>query len=462
MQKPPKKAIKKQKAAQGRKRITLEELFRRREKEEELLSTSRTKRSLQLTFEGLVVHAKNAPESEIRLALECEVTLYKVKRDHKKRKLNNGHWDACEYKQIHRSCIPLLYGDIILNFRIYALNSQSWPPLATFSPAQKTLSSEHSKLNAVRNVDCVDIRRILCNQISVIENGRFCKDGQYDVVLRLAREQGSIIPSDWKIRFTLYWDCKVHLPLRPMEPKPHLIPDPPKDVHLISYIYRVADCELTQHVRGFRCPWCSHLCFTDKNVFLVVLIVRPFLLTQGGKQLQNDRIIIVTSNEEFSEFEYFQIDKRDGSWTVKPFIYPLKQYTTPPLAISSLPTSNFYHSHTFMPFKEGDPDSEDETCTHWLEQLNDETLDELSDVSDKEKQMMKIWNRYIEPKRGLADKNLSSVCIEFAKSRAHQIVELDLRNEFAFHLLNILEFQIIDSACVTKCLGYVDKLTKQH
>ncbi|CAG8786501.1 3515_t:CDS:2, partial [Acaulospora morrowiae] len=167
----------------------------------------RTKRSLQLTFEGLVVHANNAPESEVRLALECEVTLYKVKRDHKKRKLNNGNWDSGEYKQIHRSCIPLLYGvggcfvkdlrsiqpyitnfdetndpvqDIILNFRIYALNCQSWPPLATYSPTQKALSNEHSKLNAVRNVDCVDTRRILCNQMSVIENGRFCKDGQYD------------------------------------------------------------------------------------------------------------------------------------------------------------------------------------------------------------------------------------------------------------------------------------------
>ncbi|CAG8740311.1 1912_t:CDS:2 [Acaulospora morrowiae] len=300
--------------------------------------------------------------------------------------------------------------------------------------------------------------------MSVIENGRFCKDGQYDVILRLAREQGSIIPSDWKIRFTLYWDCKVHLPLKPLEQKPYLISDQQKDVLSVSYMYRVADCELTQHVRGFRCPWCSNLCFADSKCLMIHLesshVHLKFRFKSG--KLQNERVIVVTSNEDFSEFEYFLIDKRDGSWTIKPFIYPLKQYIAPPLAISSLPSSNFYHSHTFMPFKEGEVDSEDEICTHWLEQLNDETLDELSDVSDKEKQMMKIWNRYIEPKRGLADKNLSSVCIEFAKSRAHQIVELDLRNEFAFHLLNILEFQIIDSGCVTKCLGLVDKVIKQH
>ncbi|CAG8737886.1 4702_t:CDS:2, partial [Acaulospora morrowiae] len=54
MQKTPKNTTKMQKTTQRKKRNTLEELFRRREKEEELLSTSRTKRSLQLTFEGLV------------------------------------------------------------------------------------------------------------------------------------------------------------------------------------------------------------------------------------------------------------------------------------------------------------------------------------------------------------------------------------------------------------------------
>ncbi|CAG8564468.1 8336_t:CDS:10 [Diversispora eburnea] len=434
MQKPRKKQTKKQKAAQKRRRITLDELFKRREKEEQSLSTSRTRRSLELTFEGLVVYGK----VEIRLALECEITLYKIKKDHsKKRKLNNGHYDTCEYKQIFRSCIPLAYGtdgcfakdlrtvqpyitsfeeigdpipDIILNFRIYALNCQAWPPLATFSPNQKGLGNEHSKLNVVRNVgDCIDIRRFLCGQLGVIEGegGKFVNDGQYDINLKLAREQGSIIPSDWKLRFSLNWDCKMHLPLRPIDSKPFIVFNTSRDDSPVSYIFRVADCELTQTVKGFRCPWCSFIHFKDSKCLMYHLQnnhVHLKFRTKNGKQLPSDRIIIVTSNEDFSEFDYFLIDKRDGSWTVKPFIYPLKNYTVPPLAISSLPTSNFYHSHTFMPFKEGDTDSEDEICTHWLEQLNDETLDELSDD----------FNSY----RGLADRNLSIVCVEFAKSRS--------------------------------------------
>ncbi|CAG8486632.1 12939_t:CDS:2 [Racocetra persica] len=489
-QKPSKKlSTKRSKHIQERKGITLDELFEGREKEEQFLSTSRIKRALQLTFEGLVVHTNQVSEVEPYLQLECEITLYKIKRDHsKKRRLSNGKWESCEYRQIFRTLIQMIHGeggcyvkdlkslqpyvtsfddagepvqDLVLNFRVYSINSQTWPPNTTLSSSQIPISNEHGKLNLAYNLgDCT--RRTLCNQLEVIENGKFIKDGQYDVNLGLVREQDSIIPSNWKIRFTLYWDCKVHLPLRPIETSPLSISNFHHDELPVTYIYRVADCSLTQVVKGFRCPWCSHLRFKDSGSMMIHLRCNHIHLKFGtkiGRQLPSDRIIIVSSNEDFSEFDYFIIDKKDGSWTVRPFIYPIKRHqSTSQLPLALLPTNNFYHSHSFMPFQEGDVDSEDETCTHWLEQLNDETLDELSDASDKEKQMMKIWNRYIEPQRGLADRNLPDVCLQFAKTRARQIAELELRNEFAFHLLNILEFKLIDSACVTKCLGLVDKV----
>ncbi|CAG8489741.1 10715_t:CDS:2, partial [Dentiscutata heterogama] len=493
-QKPSKKLTKKSKNVQERKGITFDELFEYREKEEQFLSTSRIKRALQLTFEGLVVHANHVPEEEPHLHIECEITLYKIKRDHsRKRRANNGKWDSCEYRQIFRTIIQMIYGeggcyvkdlkslqpyvtsfddtgepvqDIILNFRVYAINSQTWPPYTTLSSSQIPVGNEYGKLNSAYNLgDCSNTRRALCNQLGVIENGKFIKDGQYDLNLRLTHEQESIISSDWKIRFTLYWDCKVHLPLRPIETSPLAVSNIHHDELPVTYIYRVADCQLTQVVKGFRCPWCSHLRFKDSGSMMIHLRCNHIHLKFGtkiGRQLPSDRIIIVSSNEDFSEFDYFIIDKKDGSWTVKPFIYPLKRLqSTSQASPALLPTNNFYHSHTFMPFKDGDVDSEDEICTHWLEQLNDETLDELSDVSDKGKQMMKIWNRYIEPQRGLADRNLPDVCLQFAKTRARQIAELELRNEFAFHLLNILEFKLIDSACVTRCLGFVDKVTNK-
>ncbi|CAG8530671.1 12730_t:CDS:2 [Funneliformis caledonium] len=96
----------------------------------------------------------------------------------------------------------------------------------------------------------------------------------------------------------------------------------------------------------------------------------------NGKQSQSDRVIVVNSK---------------------------MQYTTSPVALSSLPSQTFYHSHIFifMPFicDENVNDSEKDIYTHWVEQLNDETLDEISDVNDKEKLKMKIWNRFIETQR---------------------------------------------------------------
>lgn len=95
---------------------------------------------------------------------------------------------------------------------------------------------------------------------------------------------------------------------------------------------------------------------------------------QNGKQPPSDRIIVVNSNDDLSELDFFDIDKREGTWNPKPFVYPIKQYTTSPVALSSLPLQTFYHSHTFMPFHgdENVDDSEDDICTHWVEQLNDE------------------------------------------------------------------------------------------
>ncbi|CAG8560360.1 3978_t:CDS:10 [Funneliformis caledonium] len=469
-------------------RLTLEELSKRRIQEDENISTSRVYRTLNLTIDELVTNASHSSENK-RFSAECEVALFEIKRKlptnvMKKRKTNTQDE---EFKLLHRSISPIVVDengnyvketfelnpystntdgddvddrDVVIGFRLYVINSQTWPPLSS-EPLKKPVNGEKKKYPLIP-VDFSDGRRILCAQLNALEGGKFCKDDRYELDLRYALEKGPIIDSNWKMKLTIDWQCRVHLPLKPTMPKPVPIITQNDDLP-VTFIYRVADCELHQAVRGFRCPWCINLNFKDSTCLMLHLRNNHMHLkfgTKNGKQPPSDRVIVVNSNDDLSELEFFDIDKREGIWNPKPFVYPVKQYTTPPVALSSLPSQSFYHSHTFMPYigDENVNDSEDDICTHWVEQLNDETLDEISDVNDKEKLMMKIWNRFIEPQKGLADRNLPEVCIQFSKSRGDQIISLDLRNEFAFHLLNILEFQLIDSQCVAKCLSYVDKV----
>ena len=65
------------------------------------------------------------------------------------------------------------------------------------------------------------------------------------------------------------------------------------------------------------------------------------------------------------------MDDKDRLLVPKPFEYPLIQYSAPRV---ELPLNNCYHSRSFIPFKEdeGGYNSEDDVCTHWLDQWFDE------------------------------------------------------------------------------------------
>jgi hypothetical protein len=173
--------------------------------------------------------------------------------------------------------------DVILGFRLYAINSQSWPPIS--AEAIKTLiNGEKRRVHLIpKLVDCSDGRRILCVQMGVIENGNFCKDNQYELDLNFAREQCSIIESNWKMRFTINWERKLNLPLKPLKSKSSIPTITQNDEPPVTYIYRVADCELHQAVRGFRCPWCTNLNFKDSTCLMLHLRNNHMHLKFGTK-----------------------------------------------------------------------------------------------------------------------------------------------------------------------------------
>ena len=61
------------------------------------------------------------------------------------------------------------------------------------------------------------------------------------------------------------------------------------------------------------------------------------------------------------------------------------------------PQREYFHSRSLIPIQNGhyDRDSDDESDYSWYDEYRQETMDELTDVSDKEKKIQTLWNRYI-------------------------------------------------------------------
>ncbi|CAG8551113.1 11059_t:CDS:2, partial [Paraglomus occultum] len=98
-----------------------------------------------------------------------------------------------------------------------------------------------------------------------------------------------------------------------------------------------------------------------------------------------------------------------------------------------------------------------DVCTHWLDQWFDEGLNE-KDLADEEKDMIRLWNRYLSQLETNGDCHLSGLCIQFAKTRARDISAYNLRMAFARHLLQMAGAQVIDGNCVAHCLRLVDSI----
>ncbi|CAG8468705.1 2422_t:CDS:2 [Ambispora leptoticha] len=225
----------------------------------------------------------------------------------------------------------------------------------------------------------------------------------------------------------------------------------------VTFIFRVVDCDIKQMVKGFICPWCNRDYLDSRTLFYHLSNNHVHLKfgTKNGKNVPSDRIIVTVVNEEHSDLEYFSLVKSEGVLRPKSFAFPIIQNSKP----IQLPLMNFYHSQSFMPFTpdDSDGDSDEEMCTHWIQQTSDENLDELPELNNSEKLLMKMWNRHIEPYRGLGDCHLPEVCLLFAKNRATEIASFNLRNNFVLHLMTLAQYQMIDVTCTTRCLGYVDR-----
>ena len=128
------------------------------------------------------------------------------------------------------------------------------------------------------------------------------------------------------------------------------------------------------------------------------------------------------------------------------------------LPSDTVPMRQYFHSRTNLPMSHGEwmVDSDDEIDETWLHEMSSELLDELEDVSPKEKQFMKLWNRFIKSNHLIADRDMPEKCDEFIAIHRKQLLNAGLRLNLLLHLFNLWDSGVISSNRIFHCMSMFD------
>ncbi len=124
----------------------------------------------------------------------------------------------------------------------------------------------------------------------------------------------------------------------------------------------------------------------------------------------------------------------------------------------------YYHSRTAQPYEEGAPlnDSDYEEDETWINERNNQLLDEFADVSFEEKLFMKYWNEFSKMWNVYAFKYVPEANLRFAQRYRRKIVKHGLRQNFNMHLVNLFDFGLLNSQDILECLDVIDNGDKSQ
>ena len=88
--------------------------------------------------------------------------------------------------------------------------------------------------------------------------------------------------------------------------------------------------------------------------------------------------------------------------------------------------------------------------------MSEKLIDDFEDVSKKEKQFMKLWNRYIRCHHVIADRDIPWKVERFILTNREKLKEGDLRMNLLLHLSNLWDFGLISSRLVSICMMLYD------
>jgi hypothetical protein len=128
------------------------------------------------------------------------------------------------------------------------------------------------------------------------------------------------------------------------------------------------------------------------------------------------------------------------------------------LPSDKVPIRQYFHSRTNLPMAQDEwmVDSDDEIDETWLHEMSSELLNELEDVTSKEKQFMSLWNRFIKCNHVLADKDIPSKCHDFILIYRNKLRDTDLRLNLLLHLMNLWDSGVISAKRISHCMSIYD------
>ncbi|KAG4305600.1 hypothetical protein PORY_001156 [Pneumocystis oryctolagi] len=100
-------------------------------------------------------------------------------------------------------------------------------------------------------------------------------------------------------------------------------------------------------------------------------------------------------------------------------------------------------------------ESEDDIDETWLIQKHEDTLDDFMDITAPEKAFMKLWNKFIMKDRPIGRCHLPDSIMRFVYSHKNILQTENLVSEFWKHLLNLVQYKIIDLVTLRKSMEVV-------
>ncbi|KAG5440478.1 hypothetical protein PCK2_000412, partial [Pneumocystis canis] len=100
-------------------------------------------------------------------------------------------------------------------------------------------------------------------------------------------------------------------------------------------------------------------------------------------------------------------------------------------------------------------ESEDDVDETWLIQKHEDILDDFMDITVSEKAFMKLWDRFIIKDRPIGHCHLPDSILRFVYSHKNILQTENLVSEFWKHLLNLVQYKIIDLVTLRKSMEVV-------